>query len=428
MWGGTECTVNRIGDAYSDQSERNGHARRLDDLDRFAELGLRTLRYPVIWERTAPEGLERADWSWPDERLARLRELSIRPIAGLVHHGSGPRDTSLLDPAFPEKLAVYARAVAERYPWLEDYTPVNEPLTTARFSALYGCWYPHARDPLSWARALLNQVRGVILAMRAIRAVNPAARLIQTDDLGKTHSTPRLAYQAAFENERRWLTWDLLLGRVDRHHPLWVRFRSIGIEERELDVFLAEPCPPDVIGVNHYLTSERFLDDRLNRYPVHTHGGNERQAYADLEAVRVCAEVTGPRGLLLEAWERYQLPIAVTEAHLLCTREEQMRWLLEVWRAAHDARQAGADVQAVTVWSLLGAYDWNSLLVRNDDFYEPGVFDVRGPEPRPTALAWLVRELAAGREPVHPVLDTPGWWRRPQRLLYPIYRARARAA
>ena len=82
-------------------------------------------------------------------------------------------------------------AVARRYPWVEDYTPVNEPLTTARFSGLYGHWYPHGRDDRTFARALLNQCRAVVLAMRAIRAVNPAARLVQTEDLGRTYSTPR---------------------------------------------------------------------------------------------------------------------------------------------------------------------------------------------------------------------------------------------
>jgi hypothetical protein len=62
-----------------------------------------------------------------------------------VHHGSGPRHTDLLDPAFATGLADYAGAVAARYPWVTDWTPVNEPLTTARFAALYGFWYPHAR-------------------------------------------------------------------------------------------------------------------------------------------------------------------------------------------------------------------------------------------------------------------------------------------
>src|SRR5215212_3858174 len=116
LWAGIECTVNRVGDDYFDQLERNGHDRRLDDLDLLAAIGARAVRYPVLWERTAPEGAERADWSWADERLERLRGLGVCPIVGLVHHGSGPRHTSLLDPAFAEGLAGYAGALARRYP------------------------------------------------------------------------------------------------------------------------------------------------------------------------------------------------------------------------------------------------------------------------------------------------------------------------
>jgi dTDP-4-dehydrorhamnose reductase len=419
LWAGIECTVNRVGDSFFDQLELNGHARRVQDLDLFAELGVRALRYPVLWERTAPDGLKHADWSWADERLTRLRELGVKPIVGLVHHGSGPRNTSLVDPAFPEKLAAYARAVSQRFPWVTHYTPVNEPLTTARFSGLYGHWYPHGRDAQTFARALMNQCRGIVLAMRAIREVNPSAELIQTEDLGKTFSTRLLAYQAEFENERRWLTYDLLAGRLARDCAVWNYLRRAGIDEAELDWFVENTCPPDVIGINHYLTSERFLDERLGRYPLHTHGGNDRHAYADVEAVRVCAEGTaGPAALMMEAWERYQLPLAITEAHLGCTREEQLRWLKEVWDGAQSLRRDGADVRAVTLWSLLGAYDWQNLLTRQEGRYEPGVYDLRSPQPRPTALAHMLRDLAAGREHEHPVLDSPGWWRRLDRLCY----------
>ncbi|AUX25326.1 dTDP-4-dehydrorhamnose reductase [Sorangium cellulosum] len=421
LWGGVECTVNRVGDTYHDQVERSGHAQRLDDLERFAELGIRAIRYPVLWERAAQGGPAR--FAWADARLSRLRELGLRPIVGLVHHGSGPPSTSLVDPGFAAGLARFARAVAERYPWVEHYTPVNEPLTTARFSGMYGHWYPHGRDGRTFVRALLSQCRAVAASMRAIREVNPRARLVQTEDLGKTFSTPRLAYQAEHEDHRRWLSLDLLMGRVDRDHPLYPRLLEWGASPGELEAFVESPCPPDILGINHYITSDRFIDERVERYPAWARGGNERHAYADVEAVRVVAEgIGGHLARLLEVWERYRRPVAITEVHLGGPREEQLRWLLEAFDAAAAARAAGADVRAVTVWAMLGSFDWDCLVVRERGHYEAGVFDVRGSGPRPTALAALVRALARGEPFEHPVLPSPGWWRRPERLLYPAVR------
>ena len=422
LWAGVECTVNRVGNRYFDQLERGGHAwpERIEDLDRFAALGITALRYPVLWERVAPESLDAPDWSWTDARLARLRELGVRPIAGLLHHGSGPRYTDLLDPAFPEKLARYAGMAAARYPWVCDWTPVNEPLTTARFMGLYGHWHPHGRDVLTFGRVLLHELRGVALAMRAIREVIPGARLIQTEDIGKTWSTPPLTYQARFENARRWATFDLLLGRMTPEHPVWTWLASAGVSVDELAWFTANPCPPDILGINHYVTSERYLDHRVAGYPVNVCGGNGHDAYADVEASRAPLEgIGGMSGVLSEVWERYQQPLAITEAHLGGPREEQLRWLDETWRGAVALRDEGADVRAVTLWSLLGAYDWHCLVTRDCGMYESGVFDLRAPAPRPTALAHAARELATSGVLSHPALATPGWWRRPERMRYP---------
>ncbi|MDQ4142049.1 MAG: family 1 glycosylhydrolase, partial [Bacteroidota bacterium] len=311
LWGGVECSCNRVGEQFFDQLSRNGHWDRISDLDLFASLGIKKLRYPVLWEHVAPQSLDTPDWSWSDERLQRLQQLKIDPIIGLVHHGSGPVYTNLASDNFAPLLAQYARMVAERYPWVNHYTPVNEPLTTARFSCLYGFWYPHQTSDKDFLRALINQVKGTKLAMLAIREINPNAKLVQTEDLGKTHSTKLLAYQAAFENERRWLTFDLLCGKVTPEHKLWPYLTKVGISPEELLEFVETPLPPDIFGINHYITSERYLDEHLSIFPLHTHGSNGRHKYADVEAVRVKGvERAGIKNLLQEVWQRYQGSIA----------------------------------------------------------------------------------------------------------------------
>jgi dTDP-4-dehydrorhamnose reductase len=419
LWGGIEATVNRVGDAYVDQLAISGHSIRPDDLRRLAQIGLRTVRYPVLWERTAPDRDGAPDWSWADERLGMLRDLGITPIVGFVHHGSGPRHTNLLDPGFAAGVAAFAAAFAERYPWITHYTPVNEPLTTARFSGLYGVWYPHRRDESSFVRALVHQLRAVVDSMRAVRRINPHAVLVQTEDIGSASSTPTLAYQAEYENHRRWLTFDLLCGMVDDQHPLRDRLRACGVSDEDAAAFTEDPCPPDILGINYYVTSDRYLDHRVAQYPSCLWGGNDRDRYVDVEAVRVCSSgIAGHARVLDATWERYGRPVAITECHLGCTREEQLRWLHEAWVAARTARMTGIDVRAVTVWSLFGASDWDSLVTRQDGHYEPGAFDTRAPSPRPTALAEATRLLAATGEFSHPVLDVPGWWRRDERLTY----------
>ncbi len=166
--------------------------------------------------------------------------------------------------------------------------------------------------------------------------------------------------------------------------------------------------------MNHYVTSDRFLDDRLDHHGAEHHGGNGRRSYADVETVRALGQpAVGLDQLLGEVSDRYRLPIAVTEAHLGCTREEQLRWLKDVWDAAHVARRSGADIRAVTVWALFGSYDWASLVTVERGDYEPGAFDVRGGEPRPTALALMVRRLAHGEDGDHWCLGKPGWWKAP---------------
>ena len=421
IWGGIECSFNRIKDVYMDQLQFCGHyPRMLEDIDAIAALGIKALRYPVLWERLHPVPGHAIDWKGTvDAPLKALRRRGITPIAGLVHHGSGPRYADILSPFFATGVSDFAGKVAKEYPWIEYYTPVNEPLTTARFSALYGIWFPHRRSDRAFAHAFVNEMKAVVLSMQEIRKVNPQARLIQTEDLAKIYSTPRLQYQADFENHRRWLTWDFLCGMMNDEHPLWKYFIDNGISERSLNFFIENPCPPNIIGVDYYATSERYLDENLDRYPHHTHGSNHFERYADVEAIRVRhGQPSGVKLLLKECWNRYRLPIAVTEAHINCDFNNQIRWLSEIRNACTVLLNKGVDIRAVTPWALFGSYGWNTLLTRSKGDYESGVFDVRSGVPIATPLAEYITALSKDPGYVHPAENEPGWWHREDRYIF----------
>jgi dTDP-4-dehydrorhamnose reductase len=112
--------------------------------------------------------------------------------------------------------------------------------------------------------------------------------------------------------------------------------------------------------------------------------------------------------------------MAITEAHHGGPREEQVRWLMEMWDAAQELKAEGADIRAFTVWSILGCVDWNSLLLQRHGFYESGLFDVRSNPPRPTALAEATASLARDGNYDHPVLEQLGWWHREDRFMHQL--------
>jgi dTDP-4-dehydrorhamnose reductase len=122
----------------------------------------------------------------------------------------------------------------------------------------------------------------------------------------------------------------------------------------------------------------------------------------------------GPARLLAQAYARYRTPLAITEAHLGASAEEQARWFSYVWHAAQEARDAGVPVHAVTAWALLGSYGWDRLVTEGASSYEPGAFHVVDGQLVETPYAGFLRAVSQGAATV---VDG-GWWRSPERVLY----------
>ena len=89
MWSSFECTLNRIGDSYQGQQLLQEFEKCTAYLCAFPDLGVSPFRCLVAWDDVS------TPWLWALEDLAFLAAHNITAIVGLVHHGSGPKNSSL---------------------------------------------------------------------------------------------------------------------------------------------------------------------------------------------------------------------------------------------------------------------------------------------------------------------------------------------
>jgi dTDP-4-dehydrorhamnose reductase len=418
IWASPEPTVARITAAtWRDQLAETGHQEREGDIALLAGLGISASRYPVLWEKHAERDPARIDFAWARRRLEELRARGVEPVVTLLHHGSGPAYTSLVDPEFPALFARYAGAVAREFPWVRRWTPINEPLTTARFSALYGHWYPNGRDDhAAFGRAVTNEALAMLLGMEAIREHAPGAQFVVTEDLQSfTSLHPETDAFVAHKRERSFLSIELVMGRVRPGHALYGYLTErCGIEPSRLRAIAESACAPDLIGWNYYPNSERTLDLDA-RGEIRNRPSREIPAAANFDALaapggEAFAGQISPRPLLEAAYERLGVPFGLGEVHINASEAGRVRWLAQRYGDLAALERAGLPVRMLGSWAVFGMVDWDSLLTRHEGYREDGAFTfaAAGQTPQPTALAAAVRALARGEALVPE--GPPEWW------------------
>ena len=102
-----------------DQMEVCGHYKHWrTDFALLEELGIQYLRYgPPI--HTTYLGPGKYDWEFADLTFGELRRRDITPIVDLCHFGVPDWIGNFQNPDFPALFAAYARAFAERFPWVQ---------------------------------------------------------------------------------------------------------------------------------------------------------------------------------------------------------------------------------------------------------------------------------------------------------------------
>ena len=364
------------GQTRVDQMEKSGHyAKWRTDFDLVEQLGVSFLRYGPPIHRTFL-GPARYDWDFADETFADLQRRDVAPIVDLCHFGVPDWIGDFQNPDFPKLFAAYARAFAERFPWVQLYTPVNEMYICALFSARYGWWNEQLTSDRSFVTALKHIVAANILASHAILDVRPDAIFIQSESSEYFHADePAAIAPAEAMNLQRFLSLDLNYGTaVDA--KLYEYLLDGGMTRDEYrfftDTSLRHHC---VLGSDYYVTNEhRVRPDGVT--------------YA-------AGDVIGYDQIARHYHQRYGLPIMHTETNLVDKGGgEAVEWLWRQWSSLLQVRNSGIPTVGFTWYSLVDQVDWDTALREANGRVTPvGLYDLdRNIRPVGTAFRQLILE------------------------------------
>lgn len=323
MMGGFECSTHRRNDQRRlDLIAATGHDRWVaQDYVNMASVGLGCVRDGLRWH-LIEQRPGRYDWSSFLPMLRAANAQSVQVIWDLCHYGL-PDDIDIWRPAFVERFARYAGAVARlvraESPAVPFYSPINE----ISFWAWAGGDVAYF-NPTTTGRTmeLKHQlVRASIAAIEEIRAVDNRARFVQADPAIHVIAPNKRADQ--IENAERYRlaqyeAWDLLAG---------MQWPGLG----------GRPEFLDIIGVNYYPHNQWF------------HGG-ERILLGDPH-YRPFA------GMLSEIYQRYRRPILLSETGA----EGSLRvpWLAYVSEQVMQAMAQNVPIEGICLYPVLDYPGWD---------------------------------------------------------------------
>jgi beta-glucosidase len=344
-----------------------------EDIELMKELGITGYRFSIAWPRVIPTGtgaVNTAGIGFYDRLVDALLEAGIRPFPTLYHwdlpqvlEDDGGWPVRRTAEAFADYAAVAAEHLGDR---VKDWWTINEPWCVADLGYRYGEKAPGRRNPEDALAASHHVLLGHGLAVQAVKAVTPDARIGIVANVDNhlpvsTHPADLRAAELSHDIHSRWYLDPVLLGSyperaVNHHH-----WDMEPVHEGDLEII---STPVDHHGVNYYtrkLCKDEGLDDVERPAPI---------IEADLPRTTMGWEVypDGLRDLLLRFNEDYDLPpVYITESGAAFPDEvvdgevhdeDRRSYLERHFAAAEEAVAAGIDLRGYFVWSLMDNYEW----------------------------------------------------------------------
>lgn len=321
--GGWEASTHRLRDGRRlDLIGAIGHdTHAAQDYRQLAGLGIRACRDGLRWHRieTAPG---RYDFASLTPMLAAARETGTQVIWDLLHYG-WPDDIDIWQPAFVDRFAGFARAVACHHRDLSDAVPFWCPVNEISFFSWAG---GDARylNPFAGHRGFelkCQLARASIAAMHEVRAVDPRARFVHAEPLLAIHhdsDTGRPLWEAQGHHDAQFQAFDLLSGR------LWPQLGGA-------------PSLLDIVGVNYYWNNQWI------------HGG----APIDMDHPRY----RPLSDLLVEVAARYGRPMMIAETGTEGARRAS--WFGYVGDQVGRARARGARIEGICLYPVANHPGWD---------------------------------------------------------------------
>ncbi|HEV7516443.1 MAG TPA: beta-glucosidase [Thermoanaerobaculia bacterium] len=323
---GFECSCQRRQDGCRlDLATATGHERwAAADYARLRSVGIRTVREGLPWHRcVTPAG--RLDLASVLPRVRAARDAGIQVIWDLCHYG-WPEGVDIFRPAFVDRFAEWAKAVAEVVAGetgetgeIPCYVPVNEISFWSWAGGEVGYLNPFAVGRGFELKAQL--VRAALAATAAVWSVDPRARILHVDPLIHIEPDPERPEDgpdALGHRLAQFQAWDMLRGE------LWPQLGG-------------DPRCLDLMGVNYYPNNQWILNG-----PTIERGSPLQRPFRDM---------------LRETWERYGRPLVVAETG--AASGARGPWLAYIGDEVRAAQRAGVPILGVCLYPVLDYPGWD---------------------------------------------------------------------